>query len=178
MTSQFADMTLSLNFFWRFRISSLVVVSSFMSISLLVLEIISFIRDWPKIRKSETTLSEFWPISGDWGELKILNLSRKFPADMVTFTKEILNGKLYFLCSGCYMLLYCLFRAEKIWYMFVSCIIRIRDILLRGIKHRARKLLSSNHYIRRASENLILDLILSNWKVIGCSKRDLIEDFR
>ena len=24
----------------------------------------------------------------------------KFPADLVTFTEEILNGKLHFLCSG------------------------------------------------------------------------------
>ena len=27
--------------------------------------------------------------------------SAQFPADLVTFTEEILNGKLYFLCSAC-----------------------------------------------------------------------------
>ena len=30
---------------------------------------------------------------------------RKFPADMVTFTEEILNGKFHFLCSGGMLLL-------------------------------------------------------------------------
>ena len=25
----------------------------------------------------------------------------QFPVDLVTFTKEILNGKLHFFCSGC-----------------------------------------------------------------------------
>ena len=26
----------------------------------------------------------------------------QFPADLVTFTEEILNGKLHFLCSACH----------------------------------------------------------------------------
>ena len=29
----------------------------------------------------------------------VSNISIKFPADLVTFTEEILNGKLHFLCS-------------------------------------------------------------------------------
>ena len=30
----------------------------------------------------------------------------KFPADLVTFTEEILNGKLYFLCSESFALFF------------------------------------------------------------------------
>ena len=36
----------------------------------------SFIRDWPENRKSEIPSSEFCPISGDWGELMISNLTQ------------------------------------------------------------------------------------------------------
>ena len=32
---------------------------------------IFFVRDWPKIGKSEIPPPEFCPISGDWGELEI-----------------------------------------------------------------------------------------------------------
>ena len=47
-----------------------------MSISSLVLELwqFSFIRDWPKIRKLELTLSEFCPISENCGKSGIPNL--------------------------------------------------------------------------------------------------------
>ena len=80
MTSQFSDMTSTSNFFdvVLFLLSSLVTGPSFMSISSLVLELwqFSFIRDWPEIRKSEILLSEFCPISGDWGELGIPYLAR------------------------------------------------------------------------------------------------------
>ena len=80
MTSQFSDMTSTSIFFdvVLFLLSSLVTGPSFMSISLLVLELwqFSFIRDWPEIRKSEIPPSEFCPISGDWGELWIPNLAR------------------------------------------------------------------------------------------------------
>ena len=61
MTSQFADMTSTSNFFdiFLFLLSSLVTGPSFMSISSLVLELwqFSFIRDWPEIRKSVWVLS-------------------------------------------------------------------------------------------------------------------------
>ena len=74
------DMT-SLSIFFcvvLFFLSSLLTGSSFMSISSLALELWQFssIRDWPDIRKSELPPSEFCPISGDWGELWILNLKR------------------------------------------------------------------------------------------------------
>ena len=61
-----------------FLLSSLVTGPSFMSISLLVLELwqFSFIRDWPEIWKSEIPQSEFHAISSDWGELGIPNLAR------------------------------------------------------------------------------------------------------
>ena len=72
MTSQFPDMTSS------FLLSSVVTGPSFMSMSSLVLELwqFSFIRDWPEIWKLEIPLSEFCPISGDWGQLWIPNLVR------------------------------------------------------------------------------------------------------
>ena len=80
MTSHFADTTSLSNFFdvVLFFLSSLVTGPSFMSISSLVLELwqFSFIRDWPEIRKSDITPSEFCPISGDRGELGIPNLAR------------------------------------------------------------------------------------------------------
>ena len=68
--------------FWHCFVSlvslSLVTGPSFMSISLLVLELwqFSFIRNWPEIRKSEIRRSEFFQISGEWGKLWIPNLAR------------------------------------------------------------------------------------------------------
>ena len=84
MTSQFFDMTSTSKFLdvfldvFLFLLSSLVAGPSFMSISLLVLELwqFSFIRDWPEILKSEIPLSEFFSKSGDWGELWIPNLAQ------------------------------------------------------------------------------------------------------
>ena len=35
-----------------------------------------FIKDWPENRKSEIPLFEFYPKSGDWGELGIPNLAQ------------------------------------------------------------------------------------------------------
>ena len=79
MTSQFSDMTSS-NVFdvFLFLLSSLVTGPSFMSIWSLIFELwqFSFIRDWPEIWKSEIPLSEFCPISGDWSELWIPNLTQ------------------------------------------------------------------------------------------------------
>ena len=51
-----------------------------MSISWLVLELrqYSFIKDWPKIWKSEIPPSEFCPKFGEWGDLGIPNLARMF----------------------------------------------------------------------------------------------------
>ena len=79
MSSQFADMTSSSSFFdVLFFLSSLATGPSFMSISSLVLELwqFFFIRDWPEIRKSDITPSEFCPMSGDRGESGIPNLAR------------------------------------------------------------------------------------------------------
>ena len=61
-----------------FLLSILVTALSFMSISMQLLELwqFTFIRDWPEIQKSEMPCSEFFPISGDWGELGIINLAR------------------------------------------------------------------------------------------------------
>ena len=73
---------------FAFLLSSLVTGPSFLSIPLLVLELwqflfirdwpFLFIRDWPEIQKSEIPLSEFYPISGDWGKLGIPNLPEMF----------------------------------------------------------------------------------------------------
>ena len=80
MTSQFSDMTSTSKFFdvVLFFLSILVTDPSFMSTSSLVLELwqFSFKRDWPEIWKSEIPPSEFFTISGDWGELWIPNLGR------------------------------------------------------------------------------------------------------
>ena len=80
MASQFLDMTSSSEFFnvVLFLLSILVTGPSLMSISSLVLELwqLSFVRDWPEIRKSEIPPSEFCPISGDWDKLWIPNLAR------------------------------------------------------------------------------------------------------
>ena len=80
MTSQFSDITSSSISFdvVLSLLSSLVTAPRIMSISSLGLELwpFSFIRDWPEIRISEIPSSEFCQISGDWGELWILNLAR------------------------------------------------------------------------------------------------------
>ena len=80
MTSKFSDMTSSSIFFSLvfFLWSSLVTDSRFMSISSLLLELwqFSFIRGWPEIRILEVPPSEFCPISGDWDELWITNLTK------------------------------------------------------------------------------------------------------
>ena len=59
-----------------FLVSSLVTGPSFMSISLLVLQLWQFllVRDWPDIRKSEIPLS-ICPIPENWGKLRIPNLA-------------------------------------------------------------------------------------------------------
>ena len=63
-----------------FGLSGLVTGPNFKSISSLVLELwqFFFMGDWPEIRKSEIPLSEFCPISGDWIELWIPNLTQMF----------------------------------------------------------------------------------------------------
>ena len=80
MSSQFSDMMSTSIFFdiALFLLSSLVTGPSFMSISSLVLELwqFSFIKDWPEIWKSEIPPSEFYPLSGDRGELWIANLAQ------------------------------------------------------------------------------------------------------
>ena len=49
-----------------------------MSIPLLALELWQFliVMDWPEIQKLEISLSEFFPISGDWDKLVTPNLAR------------------------------------------------------------------------------------------------------
>ena len=78
--SQFVDMTPSSNFFnvILFLWSRFVTGPSFMSIPSPVLELwqFSFIRDTPEIRKLKILLSEFYPIPGDWVELKTPNLTQ------------------------------------------------------------------------------------------------------
>ena len=61
-----------------FLLVSLVTYPSFMTISLLVLELwrLSFMRYFPEIRKSEIFPDRFCPISGDWDELGIPNLQQ------------------------------------------------------------------------------------------------------
>ena len=70
------------HFFWFcfILLSSLVAGPSFMSISSLVLELwqFSFIRDWPKIRKSEIPPYQFCLISADWGKLGVQNSAQIF----------------------------------------------------------------------------------------------------
>ena len=63
-----------------FLLPSLVTVSSFMTISLLVLELWQFpiIKDWSEIRKWELPMPAFFPISGNRGKLGILNLAWMF----------------------------------------------------------------------------------------------------
>ena len=71
-------MTSSSIFVAEFLLSSLVTGPSFLSMLWLVLESwqFLFIKDWPKIGKSEITSSEFCQISGDWGKFGIPNLSQ------------------------------------------------------------------------------------------------------
>ena len=80
MASQFADMTSSSNFFDvdLFLFPSLVTAPSFMSISLLVLELWQFscIRNWPEIQKLKIRPSEFCPTYEDWDDLGITNLAQ------------------------------------------------------------------------------------------------------
>ena len=92
MNSQFSDMISSWTFFdiALFLLLNLVTGSSFRLISSLALELwqYSYTRDWTEIRKLQITLSEFCPISGDWGELGIQNLAQTslIKSYYVTFT--------------------------------------------------------------------------------------------
>ena len=63
-----------------FLFSILITGPSCISIALLVPELqqFLFIRDWPEILRSEIPLSEFCPVSGDWGELGVPNLAEMF----------------------------------------------------------------------------------------------------
>ena len=73
---------LSVKFFWHFFVS-LVTFSYWSKFHVNIITgsgimAIFFYKDWPEIRKSEIPLSEFCPISEDWGELCIPNLARMF----------------------------------------------------------------------------------------------------
>ena len=76
--SQFADMTSSSNDIAVFLLSILVTTPSFMSISLLTLELwqFTFIRDCTEIRKSVIPLSEFCSVSKNWGKLEKPNVAQ------------------------------------------------------------------------------------------------------
>ena len=65
---------------WRHRqiFLTLLFSPSVMSLSSRKLWRFLFIRNWPEIWKLEIPLSEFCPISGDWGKLGIPNLARTF----------------------------------------------------------------------------------------------------
>ena len=80
MTSHFPNMMPSSNFFWRCFVFlvEFSYLSKFHVNMIMVQELwqFVFIRDWPKIQKLEISPSEFCPISGDWGEKRIPNLSR------------------------------------------------------------------------------------------------------
>ena len=64
-------------FFWRYFVFVSLVKFSYWSkfhVNILTgsgIMTVFFVRDWPEIRKSEIPPSEFCPISGDWGELRI-----------------------------------------------------------------------------------------------------------
>ena len=81
ITSQFPDITCSSNlgdiilfffvkfsYWFKFHVN-IIPGSGVMTISF-------YIRDWLEIRKSKIPPSDFWPISGNWGKLRILNLVR------------------------------------------------------------------------------------------------------
>ena len=80
MTPQVFDITSSSNVFDLavFILPNLVTDPSFMSISLIVLELwkFSLIKDWSEIWKSKIPPSKFCPLSGDWGRLGISNLAQ------------------------------------------------------------------------------------------------------
>ena len=80
MTSQFSNMMLSSTFLTLivFPLSSFVTGPRFMSISWLVLELwqFSFLKNWPKIQKSDILPSLVRPMYGDWVKLDIPNLAR------------------------------------------------------------------------------------------------------
>ena len=71
---------------------NLVTGPSFMPISSLALELwqFPFTRDWPEIQKSEIPPSEFFSISGDWGELGIPNLKRM---SLIKFYRMLKNAR-------------------------------------------------------------------------------------
>ena len=69
-----------------FLLSGFVIGPSFMSISLLVLQVKQFfLRNWPEIWKSEIHPSDFCPIFGEWSELGIPNLTGMF------YNEKLLN---------------------------------------------------------------------------------------
>ena len=53
----------------------------------------------------------------------------QFPADLVTFNEEILNGKLHFLCSGICMLLH----IKKTLFLLVYKIVESFQLILNKI---------------------------------------------
>ena len=84
MTSHFANITSSSSspsFFFRCYFVFLVKFTYWLKFHVNIITgsgvmTFYFIRDWPEIRKLEIPPSEFCPISGDWGGLRIQNLAR------------------------------------------------------------------------------------------------------
>ena len=76
-----------------YPLSNLVTGPCFLSISSLVLELwqFYFLRDWAEIRKSDTSPSEFCPISGGLNKLEIQNFARVF---LIKCNKMVQNARI------------------------------------------------------------------------------------
>ena len=61
-------------------------------VNIIIVSRVSFIRDWLEICKLETSPSEFCPISGNWGNLGIPNLTKMF---LMKFYCICFNGRRY-----------------------------------------------------------------------------------
>ena len=68
-----------------------------------------------------------------------------------------------------------LYRAETIWCTFVSCTIRAPNMLLRGRNYLCNKAFLQESFCWKSSGNLILNPILTSWKVISYSWKKRIE---
>ena len=123
MTSQFASMTSTSNFFEvsLFILSGLVTSPSFMSVSWLVLELwqFLFIKGWPKIQKSEIPPSESCPISWDWDKLGIPKLGQMF---LIKFYWMLQNTRV-----NCFWVMK---RNPTFWNCWIHVIIIFADLLI------------------------------------------------
>ena len=92
----------------------------------------------------------------------------QFPADLVTFTEEICNGKPHFLCSAISVPMTQSTRKAGMWLNFKTQLHKIldcqsRDMLNFAFLEKGLGLVSPSHFVYESSRKIFFMLYSINW---------------